>query len=441
MAVLAGGTPRVDCVKDKKRGEVQASINKVQKEFKEDVAKIALVQGVPQEELDQVSGALNEAIYHTGASHADFARWKYDPETVANRMLERLAHDNSLFKSSEFARQLARGTLFKAFMVVRETEVFQKSADIYCKSEVLTKLDAIDLRTQLILEKMEKLEGGGQLALEQDTETSIRETIRGLITAQEGARKRAGAKLEATPPDPQGAKTELLQLAAQQEGNVRDAARTYLDIGNIAYMNDTHEALAAYIRVTELTPDNPEGWMRRGHLLERLGEITQAEIAYQKLLQIAEVQNDSELRSIAFSNIADLEQIRGNLDAAVEYYEKALALNTELGHKQGMASNYGNLGIVVQRRGDLDAAVEYYEKSLALNTELGRKQGMASDYGNLGIVAQTRGDLDAACGLWRKSYNLFVEIGAQPQVELVGSWIREAGCTDAPKDTSGDGVA
>ncbi len=57
-----------------------------------------------------------------------------------------------------------------------------------------------------------------------------------------------------------------------------------------------------------------------------------------------------------------------------------------------MASDYGNLGIVYQTRGDLDKAIEYYEKSLVINQELGRKEGVAIQYNNLGRVYRTRGD-------------------------------------------------
>ena len=65
-----------------------------------------------------------------------------------------------------------------------------------------------------------------------------------------------------------------------------------------------------------------------------------------------------------------------------------------------MASNYGNLGNVYLTKGDLDRAIELYEKSLAIEKELGRKEGMASDYGNLGNVYKTKGDLDRVIELY-----------------------------------------
>jgi len=77
------------------------------------------------------------------------------------------------------------------------------------------------------------------------------------------------------------------------------------------------------------------------------------------------------------------------------------------------------MGIVARIRGDLDAAMGYYEQALEMNIALGHKEGMASVYGNMGIVAQTRGDLEEAKRFWQKSLALFTDIGAAPQIAQV----------------------
>ncbi len=78
---------------------------------------------------------------------------------------------------------------------------------------------------------------------------------------------------------------------------------------------------------------------------------------------------------------------------------QALEINEALGRKEGMANQYGNLGNLEQTRGNLDAAEGYYKQSLEIEKALGRKEGMAQDYGNLGILEQTRGNLDGAEGI------------------------------------------
>ena len=54
------------------------------------------------------------------------------------------------------------------------------------------------------------------------------------------------------------------------------------------------------------------------------------------------------------------------------------------------------LGNVAYRRGDYDAALDWYNKSLAIKEQLGDPALMASSYHQLGMVAQDRGDYDAA---------------------------------------------
>ena len=427
LALLTAGTVLLDCVRKNKRKTLQASIKKVKKACAEEAARIALVQGVSQGELDTVWSALNEAVYYTGASHEDIMDWDYDPETVATRMLERLAQKNELFKTSEFARDLAKGVLFQAFTAVRSTETYLLETEAYFRKEVLTGIASVkqavegidqkvDVNTELsreILERLKNLEGASQELINDQSQASIEQTIKGLITAQKGARKRAGDKLKANPPDPQGAKIELLQLAAQQEDNVRDAAQTYLDIGNIAYMNDTHEALEAYIRVTELTPDDPEGWNNVGLLQDRLGALAKAEASYKKVLDLADQYNDEILKAVAYGNLGNVEQARGDLDTAVDYYQQALVLDKQLDYREGMAQDYGNLGIVEGIRGNLDAALGYFQKSLELDKQLGNKKGMANQYGNFGNVERMRGNLDAAVDYYQQALKLNKRLGSK----------------------------
>lgn len=335
---------------------------------------------------------------------------------------------------------------------------------------------AIKEKTESIDEKMDRilalLKAQSGIKPDAQAEAGITATIKNLLRAGEGARKRAGEKLAEGNTD--GARSELRQLAAQQEDAITDAAQTWLDIGNLAFLNDTQDALDAFIRVTELTPNNADGWNQLGHLYRRIGDLNKAISAYETVQGLGEQQGDKELLAKAsgnlgavewtrgneagavahyqqalalykelrrktgmanqYSNLGVVEQSRRNLDGAVTYYQQALALYKELRSKEGMAANYGNLGTVEKTRGNLDGAVSYYQQAQALDEELGSKEGMASNYGNLGLVEQTRDNMDGACAYWRQSYDLYVQIEAVPMVERVGGWLRDAGCEVAPEE-------
>ena len=203
----------------------------------------------------------------------------------------------------------------------------------------------------------------------------------------------------------------LNRKAAEGAASNKEAAAAARHLGALAYLHDTQKALNAYRRAVELDPNEADGWNQLGRLLLRVGELGEAEAAYQSALSIGETTRDPATIAVAYGNLGIIYKTRGDLDQAEAMHRKALALNEELGRKQGMASNYGNLGIVYKTRGDLEEAEAMYRKALALNEELGRKEGIANQYGNLGIVYQTRGDLKQAEAMYRKSLAIEEELG------------------------------
>ncbi len=200
---------------------------------------------------------------------------------------------------------------------------------------------------------------------------------------------------------------EVLQTKEAEGKNAnKEAAAAARHLGALAYMNNPKEALNAYRKAVELDPDNAEGWNQLGILLDRTGEITQAEEAYRKVLTLGEAHQNKEEQAWAYLNLGNVYYTHGDLDKAEEMYRKALELDEALGRKEGMAANYGNLGLVYKTRGELDRAEEMHRKSLYLNQALSSKEGMAQNYCNLGIVYKTRGELDRAEEMHRKSLYL-----------------------------------
>ena len=70
----------------------------------------------------------------------------------------------------------------------------------------------------------------------------------------------------------------------------------------------------------------------------------------------------------AYSRIGSMLYGKGDLDGAVEYMRKALAIEeATLGEQQPpTATSYNNIGVVLHDKGDLDAALEYHRKALAI---------------------------------------------------------------------------
>ena len=167
-----------------------------------------------------------------------------------------------------------------------------------------------------------------------------------------------------------------------EDQRIRDdliAAQLYRGRGALSYTNNTLESLGHYQRAIELDPKNVDGWNQQGHLQRRMGE----------------------------------------LDNALNSYKKVEKLATESTHK---AVAYGNMGNIFQTQGDLDQAMQMYQKSLDINEALGRKEGIAIQYGNMGKIFQMQGDLDQARNVWTMALVLFTELGS-PHAKTVQLWL------------------
>lgn len=204
---------------------------------------------------------------------------------------------------------------------------------------------------------------------------------------------------------------EQIADEAQQKGieaNLKQA-EALRHLGALAFLHDTQKALSAYQRSTILDPRNPEGWNQLGNLYLRIGELEKAENAYQALLKIDD--SSSIYQAVVLCNLGIIYQTRGDLDRAIDYHEKALKLNQELGNKEGIAINNGNLGIVYGKQGNFPYAMRYINESIALYQEIDHKEGIAASYDNLGIVYRMQGDLKCAMHYHQEALDLNEEIG------------------------------
>ena len=213
--------------------------------------------------------------------------------------------------------------------------------------------------------------------------------------------------------DTQKAEAIFQEIADRKKTDIQEAAEAHRNLGALAFLHDTQKALNAYRRATQLEPDNEEGWNQLGHLSQRTGQLEDAKVAYQHVLELGEKRNDPGWIAAAYGNLGTLYETRGELGQAEAMHQKSLALFEALGYQGGMANAYGNLGNLYKIRGELGQAEAMHQKSLAINEALGRQEGMASNYGNLGVLYQTRGELEQAEAMHRKSLAIDEALGRQ----------------------------
>ncbi len=158
----------------------------------------------------------------------------------------------------------------------------------------------------------------------------------------------------------------LERRRAEGQGAFKEAAAAARHLGALAFLHDTDAALRAYTQAVEFDPDDADGWNQLGHLRHRVGNLDGAVEAFERVLRLGNAVDDKTVIAIAYGNLGLIYETRGDLDAAEEHHRKALALNEELGDKEGIAVAHCNLGEMCLKNGDIDVAEEHNRKSLVL---------------------------------------------------------------------------
>jgi tetratricopeptide (TPR) repeat protein len=96
--------------------------------------------------------------------------------------------------------------------------------------------------------------------------------------------------------------------------------------------------------------------------------------------------SDSGLRSSSAGNLGTAYSNVGEYRKAIQYCEKALAIDKEIGDRRNEGVWLGNLGLAYSALGQVEKAIQYYEKALAIDKEIGDRRGEGTWLNNLGAI-------------------------------------------------------
>jgi len=197
---------------------------------------------------------------------------------------------------------------------------------------------------------------------------------------------------------------ETLIEAANQQTDPRNAAETWINIGNIQNLTSAPQALLAYQRARELDPNNSNAWNRKGHIHRQLKQLEKAEIAYKKVQQLNT--QSTENQAVSLVNFGLLNQSKGNYQAAEGAFLKSLKIYSEHDDDAGIASTSENLASLYKHKNELKKAEAYYLKALQMHQKLAHTQQMASTHAALGALYQSTKNIDKA----RQHYQYALDI-------------------------------
>ncbi len=197
---------------------------------------------------------------------------------------------------------------------------------------------------------------------------------------------------------------ETLIASADQQTDPRNAAKTWVNVGNIQNLTSAPQALLAYQKACELDPYNSNAWNRKGHLHRQLKQFEKAEIAYKKVQQLTTQSTANQAVSLA--NFGLLNQSKGDYQAAEEAFLKSLSIYSALNNDAGIASTSEHLASLYKHQNEAQKAETYYLKALQTHQKLAQIQQMATTHAALGNLYQNTKNLEKA----RQHYQYALDI-------------------------------
>ncbi|MBE9542279.1 MAG: tetratricopeptide repeat protein, partial [Proteobacteria bacterium] len=186
-------------------------------------------------------------------------------------------------------------------------------------------------------------------------------------------------------------------------GNSRTLIDLYIDLLPEDHFNDTSLL------------DNPQSHSvvlgNLGLAYSHLGQVEKAIEYYQKALVISKEIGDRRGEGNRLGNLGIAYSDLGQVEKAIEYYEQALVIAKEIGDRRGEGNALGNLGNAYSHLGQVEKAIEYYELVLVISKEIGDRRGEGAGLGNLGLAYIDLGQVEKAIDYYEQALVIAKEIG------------------------------
>jgi tetratricopeptide (TPR) repeat protein len=155
-------------------------------------------------------------------------------------------------------------------------------------------------------------------------------------------------------------------------------------------------------------------WSRLASIYRDKGDYDRAIEFFEKAIAIEEekIGKDHPDTAISYDNLASVYSFKGDYDRAIELYERALKIKeAKLGRDHSdTATTYNNLILVYKDKGDYGRAIEFGKKALKIIDKLGKDSpDAAPTYNNLALVYHDKGDYDRAIEFYKKAIKIAEE--------------------------------
>jgi serine phosphatase RsbU (regulator of sigma subunit) len=132
---------------------------------------------------------------------------------------------------------------------------------------------------------------------------------------------------------------------------------------------------------------------------------------YNQALSYSEqIKKDPSLTNAILHGIGKLYETDGQLEKAMEYYQKSLKINESLKDSLAMSLDYNNIGNIHNLSGRYDEAIDYQFKALKIREKANNKGGILYSYNDIGVVYSNKNEVSKSLDYFLKAYQIAEEL-------------------------------
>jgi tetratricopeptide (TPR) repeat protein/DNA-binding CsgD family transcriptional regulator len=133
-----------------------------------------------------------------------------------------------------------------------------------------------------------------------------------------------------------------------------------------------------------------------GTLYWNLGEPDKAFAVLNEAMDLLQVHDDPENKSITLNNIGVIQIEKQQLQQAINTYQKVVELSIEMNDSVGLIYSYNNLGLIMEKMDSLEKALSYYRQAHNISSRLGFSFGLTSSCSNIAKIYSALNNPDSA---------------------------------------------
>ncbi|MEZ5196572.1 MAG: tetratricopeptide repeat protein [Bacteroidales bacterium] len=180
----------------------------------------------------------------------------------------------------------------------------------------------------------------------------------------------------------------ILHQISEGEFSNSDSAYKYLSLAtelseNCNYMNGMATAL-----------------FLQGNMLYRENKYEEALNCYSSALNLTEKMDSPLLKAKCLERMASVNLTLGDDHLSLKLYYESLALFEQANDKEGIAKVYNIIGVSKSSQGEYDTAIQYFQKAIELNEEVGNQTGLIHNNGNLAFMYHKMGNTEKAKAIY-----------------------------------------